>query len=239
MKTVLILGANSDTAKEALALYVRQGHQVIAASRSLTEIDAFVKSHNLPQEKVITRHFDATAFKDHAAFYAGLPAKPHIVLYAAGFQVTNEEALRSWEGSYQMINVLYAGAVSILNIVATDSANPNLERIIGLSSLSGVRGRKSNFVYGSTKAAFTTYLAGLRQLLAPRNITVNAIIAGYIDSKLTAHLNLPKNLLMQPAFIARHIIDARKNFTIVPGWKWKIIYRILKMLPESLVSKLP
>ena len=227
MKTVLILGANSDTAKEALRLYIQQGHQVIAASRSLAQIDDFVNIHNLPAGRIITRYFDATAFKDHAAFYAGLPAKPHIVLYAAGFQVTNEEALRSWEGSYQMINVLYAGAISILNIIATDGGNPNLERIVGLSSLSGVRGRKSNFVYGSTKAAFTTYLAGLRQYLAPRHVTVNAIIAGYINSKLTAHLDLPKNLLMEPAFIARHIVNAGSSFTIVPGWKWKIIYRIL------------
>ena len=239
MKTVLILGANSDTAKEAMRLYLQQGHQVVAASRSLTEIDNFIISHHLPADRVITRYFDAVAFKDHAAFYAGLPAKPHIVLYAAGFQVTNEEALRNWEGSYQMINVLYAGAVSILNIIATDKGNPNLERIIGLSSLSGVRGRKSNFVYGSTKAAFTTYLAGLRQHLAPRKVTVNAIIAGYIDSKLTAHLDLPKNLLMEPAFIARHIVHAPKRFTIVPGWKWKIIYNILRILPESLVSRLP
>ena len=239
MKTVLILGANSDTAKEALQLYIQQGHQVIAASRNLTGIDEFVKNRNLPADRVITRFFDATAFKDHAAFYAALPAKPHIVLYAAGFQVTNDEALRSWEGSYQMINVLYAGAVSILNIIATDASNTNLERIVGLSSLSGVRGRISNFVYGSTKAAFTTYLAGLRQYLAPRRITVNAIVSGYIDSKLTAHLNLPKNLLMEPAFIARHIVHAGRGFTIVPGWKWKIIYRILKMLPENMVSKLP
>lgn len=239
MKTVLILGANSDTAKEALQLYVRQGHQVIAASRTLSEIDEFVKARNLPEDKVITRYFDATAFNDHAAFYAGLPQKPHIVLYAAGFQVTNEEALQSWEGSYRMINVLYAGAVSILNIIATDKGNTNLERIVGLSSLSGVRGRKSNFVYGSTKAAFTTYLAGLRQLLAPRNITVNAIISGYINSKLTAHLHLPKRLLMEPAFIAHHIVHAPKRFTIVPGWKWKFIYRILKMLPEDLVARLP
>jgi len=239
MKTVLILGANSDTAKEALKLYIGQGHQVIAASRSLSQIDEFIKQQNLPAERIITRYFDATAFKDHAAFYAGLPAKPHIVLYAAGFQVTNDEALLSWDGTYQMINVLYAGALSILNRIATDRGNPNLERIIGLSSLSGVRGRKSNFVYGSTKAAFTTYLAGLRQYLASRHVIVNAIVAGYIDSKLTAHLDLPKNLLMEPAFIARHIVHAGNRFTIVPGWKWKIIYRILKMLPENLVAKLP
>jgi decaprenylphospho-beta-D-erythro-pentofuranosid-2-ulose 2-reductase len=239
MKTVLILGANSDVAKEAMSLYVRQGCQVIAASRNLAPMDEFIKARNLPGERIITRYFDATAFGDHAAFYAGLPAKPNIVLYAAGFQVTNDEALRSWEGSYQMINVLYAGAVSILNIIATDVDNPGLERIIGLSSLSGVRGRKSNFVYGSTKAAFTTYLAGLRQHLASRQAIVNAIIAGYIDTKLTAHLNLPKSLLMDPAFIARHIVHAGRGFSIVPGWKWKIIYTILRLLPEGLVARLP
>ena len=83
--------------------------------------------------------------------------------FAAGFQVTNDQALVDWEGSYRMIQVLYAGAVSILNRIVMDKDNDHLERIIGLSSLSGVRGRKSNFIYGSTKSAFTQYLAGLRQ----------------------------------------------------------------------------
>jgi short-subunit dehydrogenase len=239
MKTILILGANSDVAKEAMQLYVQQGHQVIAASRTLKEIDAFIVARNLPADRIITRYFDATAFGDHAAFYAGLPAKPHIVLYAAGFQVTNDQALVDWAGTYRMMNTHYAGAVSILNLVAMDAGNPHLERIIGLSSLSGVRGRKSNFVYGSTKAAFTTYLAGLRQYLAPRKVVVTAVVAGYIRSKMTAGLDLPESLLLEPAYIARAVVNAGQRFTLVPGWKWKIIYRILKALPESLVAKLP
>src|ERR1700733_12472655 len=212
MKTVLILGANSDVAKETIPLYIAQGYQVIAASRNLKAIDAFISVHELPAERIITRHFDATAFGDHAAFYYGLPAKPNLVLYAAGFQVTNDQALIDWEGTHRMMNTHYAGAVSILNLIAMDAGNPHLERIIGLSSLSGVRGRKSNFIYGSTKAAFTQYLAGLRQYLFPRHITVNAIVAGYIDTKLTAPLNLPRNLLLQPAFIAHAVINAGRRF---------------------------
>lgn len=239
MKTVLILGANSDVAKEAMQLYVQQGCQVIAASRSLSEIDAFITARQLPAEKIIIRHFDATAFAEHGAFYAALPAKPHIVLYAAGFQVTNDQALIDWPGTYRMMNTHYAGAVSILNLVAMDSGNAGLERIVGLSSLSGVRGRKSNFVYGSTKAAFTTYLGGLRQYLFPRKVVVNAIVAGYIRSKMTAGLDLPESLLLEPVDIARAVVGAGKRFVIVPGFKWKLIYQILRRLPESLVSKLP
>jgi decaprenylphospho-beta-D-erythro-pentofuranosid-2-ulose 2-reductase len=239
MKTVLILGANSDVAKEAMQLYIGEGHQVIAASRSLGEIDAFIVARGLPADKIITRYFDATAFGDHGAFYAALPAKPHIVLYAAGFQVTNDEALVDWPGTYRMMNTHYAGAVSILNLVVMDAGNPHLERIIGLSSLSGVRGRKSNFVYGSTKAAFTTYLAGLRQYLFPRKIVVNAIVAGYIRSKMTAGLDLPEALLLEPVDIARAILGAGNRFILVPGFKWKLIYWILRLLPENLVSRLP
>src|SRR5580658_1545955 len=237
--TVLILGANSDVAKECIKLYIKKGFDVIAASRSTAELHSFATTNHIPDTRMIIRYFDATAFDTHDQFYAALPAKPHIVLYAAGFQVTNEEALADWDDAHRMIQVLYAGAVSILNRIVMDNDNPNLRRIVGLSSLSGVRGRKSNFIYGSTKAAFTQYLAGLRQYLFPRHITVNAIIAGYIDTKLTAGLNLPANLLLKPAFIANAITNAGSRFIIVPGWKWKLIYRVLKSLPESLVARLP
>jgi decaprenylphospho-beta-D-erythro-pentofuranosid-2-ulose 2-reductase len=238
-KTVLILGANSDVAKECILLYTRRNYSVIAASRNTTALKSFAETNGIPDIRLDIRYFDAAAFDTHEAFLAALPAKPHIVLYAAGFQVTNDQALADWEDSYQMIRVLYAGAVSILNRIVMDKDNPHLQRIIGLSSLSGVRGRKSNFIYGSTKAAFTQYLAGLRQYLFPRHVIVNAVVAGYIRTKLTAGLDLPKSLLLEPAYIAKAVIDAGNRFIIVPGWKWKLIYRVLKSLPESLVAKLP
>ncbi len=70
-------------------------------------------------------------------------------------------------------------------------------------------------------------------------MTVNVIVAGYIRSKMTAGLNLPESLLMEPDFIAKAVVEAGKGFTIVPGWKWKLIYRVLKYSPEKLVAKLP
>lgn len=238
-KTVLVLGANSDVAKEAILLYLEKGYHVIAASRSTAEIAAFMQARKAPVNGLTICHFDATAFETHPSFYAGLPAKPHIVVYAAGFQVTNDQALVDWEGSYRMMQVHYAGAVSVINLIITDPDNNHLERIIGLSSLSGVRGRKSNFVYGSTKAAFTQYLAGLRQYLFARKVIVNVIVAGYIRSKMTAGLNLSESLLMEPAFIARKIVDAGNGFTIVPGIKWKLIHQVLKYMPEKMAARLP
>lgn len=239
LKTVLILGANSDVAKQAIKLYVQEGYKVIAASRSIGELREFVEQNIEEKDKVKVLFFDAVAFDTHQEFYHNLPEKPAVVVYAAGYLKNNEEALLDWKGSYQMMNVHYSGAVSILNIVSMDTSNKNLERIIGLSSLSGVRGRKSNFIYGSTKSAFTQYLAGLRQYLFARKITVNVIVAGYIRSKMTAGLNLPESLMLEPSFIAKSVVNPGNSFTIVPGFKWKVIYHILRLLPEQLVAKLP
>lgn len=236
---VLILGANSDVAKAAIAQYASKGHHIMAASRNTAELTAFVHTSVPGPGRVSILFFDAADFAGHAAFYRSLPEKPQIVVYAAGYLHHNEAAMLDFEGSFRMMQVHYAGAVSILNIIVTDPENTRLERIVGLSSLSGVRGRKSNFIYGSTKSAFTQYLAGLRQYLFSRKVTVNVIVAGYIRSKMTAGLPLPESLMLEPAFIANAVVNAGKRFTIVPGFKWKLIYLVLKYSPERLVAKLP
>ena len=238
-KTVLILGANSDVAKQCVLQYLEKGFSIIAASRDLNSLENFLIQNNVDSSKITLNYFDAADFSSHQKFYAELSVKPNIVIYAAGFLVENQKALHDFESAKRMMEVNYVGAVSILNIIAMDQTNENLERIMGLSSLSGVRGRKSNFIYGSTKSAFTQYLAGLRQELASRKIIVNVLVSGYINTKINEGLELNKNLLMQPEYVAKHIVNAGNSFLIVPNFKWKIIYCILKILPETLVSKLP
>lgn len=238
-KTILVLGANSDVAKQCLLQYLAKGFSVFAASRNVKSLENFVEENNLDQSKIEVKYFDATDFYSHQKFYNELSVKPNIVVYAAGFLVENQKALHDFSGTLEMIKTNYIGAVSILNIIATDINNKNLERIIGLSSLSGVRSRKSNFIYGSTKSAFTQYLAGLRQELNSRKIIVNVLVSGYINTKINAGLDLNKSLLMEADYVAKHIVNAGKSFTIVPNFKWKIIYWILKLSPEYFVAKLP
>ena len=238
-KTVLILGANSDVAKQCILQYREKGFSIIASSRNLDSLEIFVKDNNIDSSKIILNYFDAADFSSHQKFYDELPAKPNIVIYAAGFLVENQKALHDFTSAKQMMEVNYMGAVSILSIIAMDKTNKNLERIVGLSSLSGVRGRKSNFVYGSTKSAFTTYLAGLRQELSSRKIKVNVFVLGYIRSKINEGLQLNESLMMEPDYVAKKIVNVGNSFVHVPNFKWKVIYVILKNLPENLVAKLP
>ena len=238
-KSVLILGANSDVAKECAKLYLQKDFRVMMASRNLESMEKFIKENHLNADQMDLLYFDAVDFASHQMFYSELPFKPNIVLYSAGFLVQNEDAFQDFDKTLQMMHTNYSGAVSILNIIAMDKTNKNLERIVGLSSLSGVRGRKSNFVYGSTKSAFTTYLAGLRQELSLRKIKVNVFVLGYIRSKINEGLQLNESLMMEPDYVAKKIVNVGNSFVHVPNFKWKAIYLILKNLPESLVAKLP
>ncbi len=237
-KSVLVIGANSDVAKASIEAYIKKDYVIMAASRKVNDLEAFRKEQQLNDMQFQSFEFDAEKYAGHQEFYDKLPLKPHIVLYAAGFMSENEDAIKSWDDMSRMINVNYSGAVSILNIIANDKGNQNLERIVGISSLAGVRARKSNFLYGSAKAAFSQYLYGLRQLLSDRGVIVNAVAPGFIKTKMTAHLPLNEGLALSAEEVAKTIVGAGKKFLIVPGVKWKIIYRMVMMLPEKMLAKI-
>jgi hypothetical protein len=65
------------------------------------------------------------------------------------------------------------------------------------------------------------------------------LLRGFAVDFLTCHNVATVETIMEPDYVARFIVNAKNSFSIVPNFKWKIIYYILKVLPESLVAKLP
>ena len=61
-------------------------------------------------------------------------------------------------------------------------------RIINIASLSGVKGLPGQTNYSAAKAALIGATKALAQEVAPRNITVNAIAPGFIESDMTKDL---------------------------------------------------
>ena len=169
-------------------------------------------------------------------FVKQLPEKPMWIMYAAGILYNNEECINDVQKWNNNASVNYTGAVAVLNELINDN-NPHLERIIGLSSIAALRARKSNFIYGSVKAGFHQYLFGLRQNLKHRNIVVQAITPGVVNTKMTAHLKRSK-ISVESKDIALSIMSNTKKFEVFPDFKWKIIAMIVKWGPEFLIEKL-
>jgi NAD(P)-dependent dehydrogenase (short-subunit alcohol dehydrogenase family) len=108
-----------------------------------------------------------------------------------------------------------------------------------ISSVAGDRGRASNYVYGSAKAAVGTYLSGLRQRLDRCGINVLTIKPGFVDTPMTAAFR--KGFLwVQPDTIARGIeraVSRRRGIVYLPGFWWGIMC-IIKHIPEFVFRKL-
>lgn len=233
----LIIGANSDIAKATALKYLieyPEGH-LLLASRNIIELNDFVTVNKIESRATIF-FYDISPTTNNKIFINNLICKPNWIMYAAGVLVNNEDAFNNksiWE-----INsfVNFTGAVSILNELISDN-NPFLNRIIGITSIAGLRGRKSNFIYGSTKSAFHQYLFGLRQSLKANNILVQAITPGFVNTKMTK--NLPTNKLANsPEQVAKSIFTNNKSFEVYPNYFWWFLSKIIKFSPEFIISKL-
>jgi len=112
--------------------------------------------------------------------------------------------------------------------------------IVGVSSVAGERGRKANYIYGSAKAGFSTYLSGLRNRLYESGVEVLTVKPGFVATKMTQDLDLPEKLTAEASEVAEDIFNAQqkgKNI-LYTKWIWKYIMLIIKHIPEFMFKKM-
>jgi short-subunit dehydrogenase len=239
---ILILGANSDLAGCLATQFAKQGScTLVLASRDMELLEKKAADMQIRTGVVCqARYFDALDYPSHSDFYQGLDPRPDGVIVAFGCLGNQKEAEQDFQKASHIFNTNFMGAVSILEIIAADFERRRQGFIIGISSVAGIRGRKSNYHYGASKAALTVFLSGLRNRLDPAGVSVLTVFPGFIHTKMTDGLGLPGLLTTRPEIVARRIHDAfRKKQDIVytPGW-WKWIMRVISLIPERVFKKL-
>ena len=241
MPTVLILGATSDIGYAIAKVFAAKGYGIQLAARKPEQLTAHQSDLQIRFNIECTLYtFDALQFDSHRAFYDSLTPKPDVSICVMGYMTDNETAVANWDEALKTINTNYTGAVSILNIIASDYAQRSAGTIVGISSVAGNRGRQSNYIYGSAKAAFTAYLSGLRNALAKKDVHVLTVLPGFVNTKMTEHLQLPKPLTAQPSEVAQvayHGVLKKKNVVYVK-WFWRWIMLIIVLIPERIFKKL-
>jgi len=137
--------------------------------------------------------------------------------------------------------MLNAGSViRLLTLLAARMEPQKSGAIAVLSSVAGDRGRPTNYLYGSAKAAVTTFCDGLRARLFKSGIHVLTVKPGFVDTPMTRGLPIPGILLAQPRTVARDIVAAlksRKGVLYTPFF-WRPIMWIIRMIPDGVFKKL-
>ena len=235
MSCVLIIGAKSDIAQAVARKYAANGYDLCLAARNVDELKEFANDLVIrTQSKVTCAELDILNFASHKKFYDSLQEKPAGVITAVGYLGDQKEAQRSFSESQKIIDTNYTGLVSLLNIIADDFEQRRAGFIVGISSVAGDRGRKSNYVYGSAKAAFTAYLSGLRNRLYGAGVHVLTVKPGFVATKMTAGMNLPVRLTAQPEEVAEDIYNAQQKGkdVLYTKWMWRLVMMVITSIPE-------
>jgi short-subunit dehydrogenase len=241
MSYLLIVGAKSDIARAVAREYAKSGYDLYLAARDSDDLRDFAKDITVRTQKSVKLvELDILDYSSHLSFYEKLEEKPLGVVVAVGYLGDQNKAESSFEETQKIIDTNYTGVVSLLNIIANDFEAKKRGFIIGISSVAGDRGRKSNYIYGSAKAALTTYLSGLRNRLYESQVSVVTVKPGFVATKMTEDMDLPQKLTALPDEVAEDIFEAqqRGKSILYTKWIWRWVMLIIKMIPEWQFKKM-
>jgi decaprenylphospho-beta-D-erythro-pentofuranosid-2-ulose 2-reductase len=241
MKYVLIIGAKGSIAKETAKLYAKKGYNLYLAARNVNDLKDFALNLKTTSgQEIRLVEFDVLKKKNHRSIYENLTEKPFGVICCSGYLGNQIIAQNDSSETEKIIDTNFSGVVNILNIISNDFEKKRSGFIVAISSVAGDRGRKRNYIYGSSKAALSEYLSGLRNRLYKSNINVITIKPGFVYTKMTSHMNLPKILTAKPIDVANDIYNAqlRNQNVIYTKSIWRIIMSIIKIIPETVFKRM-
>jgi decaprenylphospho-beta-D-erythro-pentofuranosid-2-ulose 2-reductase len=241
MPTVLLLGATSDMAIAIAKKFAENKYAVQLAARNIDYLQPLQSDISIRYKVDCSLlKFDALQFASHGPFFDGLDPKPDVTVCVFGVMEDEEAAFNDWSSTQRMIDTNFTGAVSILNEAAKFYLGRKQGTIVGISSVAGERGRQSKLIYGSAKAAFSAYLSGLRNKLYKDQVHVVTVKPGFVYTKMTENIALPKPLTASPSEVAQVVWNAvqKKKNVVYVKWFWRYIMLIIKSVPEFQFKKM-
>lgn len=244
-RTVVVLGAGSHMGRAIASEYARQGRELILAGRDVDDLARTAQDLTLRfGVRASAVAFDALKFDSHEAFIARVASdSTHGIegfVWCVG-AMPEEDAVRADVDVLQsMVNTNYTGAISTLEPAAALLAEQGDGFIAAITSVAGDRGRASNGLYGSSKAALSTYVSGLRMRLAQSGVRIADIRPGFVDTAMT--YGRPGMFLVAPpdrvAADLRRGVERDRAVIYTPRF-WQLIMLIIRLVPDFVFKRLP
>lgn len=243
MRKVLIVGATSAIAEAVARLLAAQGDLLYLVGRRAEALEAIAADLRVRGAgQVQTEAMDANTIERHVALLEHVDVALgglDTVLIAHGTLSDQATCQQSVALTFQELHTNALSVIALLTLIANHFEAQRVGTIAVISSVAGDRGRQSNYVYGTAKAAVSTFLSGLRQRLYKSGVRVVTIKPGFVDTPMTRDFS--KGLLWaKPEQVARDIVRAmekRKDVVYTPGFWWAIM-RLIKSIPEFVFRRL-
>jgi short-subunit dehydrogenase len=243
-RNVLIIGATSAIAIACARIWASRGDSLFLVARDETKL-ADVAADLSARGASVTGTYtldsrDAT--KHQAMLEAFLTSSPQLDIALMAHGTLPNQAQCQADVDLAMAEFANNGTsvIALLSLLANQVERQRYGTLAVISSVAGDRGRPSNYLYGSAKAAVTVFSDGLRARLTKVGGHVITIKPGFVATPMTKGLPLPQKLVASPETVAEQItraIEKRKNTIYTPGF-WRLIMLIIKSIPEPIFKKL-
>jgi short-subunit dehydrogenase len=244
MKKILIIGATSAIAEATARIWSQSGEHIFLVARNKEKLDAIANDLIIRGcRRVDTYVLDVNNFAEHSLMLNTVEKKLNgldTVLIAHGTLSNQTECQKSVENAMEEINTNALSTIALLTIIANRFEQQKKGTIVIISSVSGDRGRQSNYVYGSAKAMVTVFTSGLMQRLYKSGVTVITIKPGFVDTPMTAQFK--KGMFWASSEkIAKFIVNAvnsnRSGSFYTPKF-WLPIMVTIKFIPDIFFKRL-
>ena len=245
VQRIVVLGGTSDIALATVAKLTegRRGVQVTLAARPgerRTAAAAALDSRGIQVTEVDLEATDRTSYERAISSIFETGGDVDVVMVAFGLLGDQERAWQDLDAALELVQVNFAAAVGCGVLVAERLRAQGHGAIIAMSSVAGERPRKSNFVYGSTKAGLDAFYSGLGDAIAADGVQVLVVRPGFVRSKMTAGL-ADAPLSQTPEQVAEVIVAgvAAGRPTVWAPATMRWVMSALRHLPRSVFRRLP
>ena len=187
-KIAVISGANKGIGKEILIALAKSQHTVIGTSRSdegVEIINQTIEENNFKGAGFVLDVKSIEAITNLNAFIQKEYGVVSVLVNNAGINKDNLLIRMSEEEWNEVINTNLSSLYRMSKEFLKDMMKNRYGRIINIGSVVGLMGNAGQTNYSSTKAGLIGFTKSLAREVASRNITVNSISPGFIDTDMT------------------------------------------------------
>ena len=240
-KRIVVLGATSGIAQACIRLWAARGDSLFLVARNADKLNAVAADASVRG----AAHVDTTAADlDDTATHPALLA--HAVNSLAGldiafiaFGVLGDSGDHSFASAEAVLHTNLVAPVSAITWLGDYFAQRHMGTLAVMSSVAGDRGRKSNYIYGASKAGLSAFVDGLRNRIDREGVRVMTIKPGPVRTAMTEGMKGSEKFADVEKVAATLVkeIDKGTDVVYVPGI-WRIIMTVVRAIPERIFKKM-
>lgn len=193
-KTALVTGASRGIGEGVARRLAEHGARVVVAARTTDRLEALAGEIAAAGGQAHPLALDLSEPASVAEALAALPdewSEIDVLVNNAGITADNLLARMSLDDWERVVRTNLTGAYAVTKALLRGMMRRRWGRIVSVSSVVGLMGNVGQANYAASKAGLVGFSKSLARELGSRNITVNVVAPGYIETAMTE--NLPED----------------------------------------------